>query len=85
MRIFSAFSVVSPSVGQRLRENGLLTGYGGVRSEIADAVDHVNGSWVVPLKLVEAIENRLQFIAMPDVVVVIRGRPRGEKCSFRSS
>ena len=71
--------LANPAVGQRPKENGLLTGYGGVRSEIPDAVDHVNESWVVPMKLVEGIENRLQFIAMPDGVVVMpEVRPAGK-------
>ena len=51
----------SPAVGQRPKENGLLTGYGVVRSEIADAVDHVIGNRVILLNLVQGIEKRLQF------------------------
>lgn len=63
----------SPAVGKRPKENGLLTGYGGVHEETSDIVGHVDGSCVVPMKLVEGIEDRLQFIATPDVVVVMPG------------
>ena len=52
-----------PAVGQRPKENGLLTGYCGVREEVPDVIGQVNGSWV--------IENRLQLIATPDLVVVM--------------
>ena len=32
----------SPAAGKRRKENGLLTGYGGVRKEISDVVSHSN-------------------------------------------
>ena len=53
----------SPAVGECPKENGLLGGYGGVRKEFTDVVGHVNGSCVVPMKLVDGIENKLQPIA----------------------
>ena len=63
----------SPAVGKRPKDNGLRTGYGGVHEETSDVVGHVDGSCVVPMKLVEGIENSLQLIATPDVIVVMPG------------
>ena len=61
----------SPAVGQRPKENGLLTRHGDVGREISDVVCLINGSCVIPMKLVEGIYNKLQLIATPDVVVVM--------------
>ena len=65
--------VGSPAVGKRPKENGLVGGYGGVHEETSDVVGHVDGSCAVAMKLIEGIEDRLQLIATPDVVVVMPG------------
>ena len=71
--------VGSPAVGKRPKENGLVSRYGGVHEETSDVVGHVDGSCAVPMKLIEGIEDRLQLITTPDVVVIMPGvRAPGE-------